>query len=76
MLKKKIKVVPAVIPFPSDDVVWTPDDVAAFLKLANSDAVYELTRKRSKNPLPSRRVGKQIRFSKTEVMAWFYKKVA
>jgi len=60
-----------------DRVVWTPDDVAAFLKLANSDAVYEqLTRKRSKNPLPSRRVGKQIRFSKTEVMAWFYKKVA
>jgi len=27
-------VAPAVIPFPPDDAVWTPEDVAAFLKLA------------------------------------------
>jgi len=38
--------------------------------------VYELTRKRSKNPLPAHRVGKQLRFSKNEVIAWFYKKAA
>jgi hypothetical protein len=33
--------------------------------------VYELTRKRSKHPLPLRRVGKYLRFSRTEIERWW-----
>lgn len=62
----------SVEPIPSHDEIWTVKDVAAFLKLSDADSVYELTRKRSKTPLPARRVGKQIRFSKNQVLVWFY----
>jgi hypothetical protein len=65
------------IPLQSDeDEVWTPGDVASFLKLDNAKKIYELTRTRSKKPLPVHKVGKESRFSKNEVQAWFYGKTA
>lgn len=64
------------ISFPLNDEVWTRENVASFLKLDDPNQVYELTRKRNRHPLPVHRVGKQMRFSKAEVIAWFYEKAA
>ena len=50
--------------------VMTKEEVAAFLQVEPS-TVYELTRKRSRHPLPFRRVGKYLRFSRTEVERWW-----
>jgi len=50
--------------------VMTKEEVAAFLRVEPS-TVYELTRKRSRHPLPFRRVGKYLRFSRTEVERWW-----
>jgi excisionase family DNA binding protein len=48
--------------------VMTKEEVAEFLRVEPS-TVYELTRKRSRHPLPFRRVGKYLRISRTEVSA-------
>ena len=48
----------------------TKEEVAQFLRVEPS-TVYELTRKRSRHPLPFRRVGKYLRFSRTEVERWW-----
>jgi excisionase family DNA binding protein len=50
--------------------VMTKEEVAAFLRVEPS-TVYELTRKRSRHPLPFRRVGKYLRFGRTEVERWW-----
>jgi excisionase family DNA binding protein len=50
--------------------VMTKEEVAAFLRVEPS-TVYELTRKRSRHPLPFRRVGKYLRFSRTEIERWW-----
>ena len=50
--------------------VMTKEEVAQFLRVEPS-TVYELTRKRSRHPLPFRRVGKYLRFSRTEVERWW-----
>lgn len=50
--------------------VMTKEEVAEFLRVEPS-TVYELTRKRSRHPLPFRRVGKYLRFSRTEVERWW-----
>jgi len=50
--------------------VMTKEEVAAFLRVEPS-TVYELTRTRSRHPLPFRRVGKYLRFSRTEVERWW-----
>lgn len=49
-----------------DDNVLTVDDVAALLKIGRN-VVYESV---SRNELPHRRIGKQIRFSRRGVMRW------
>ena len=72
-LQKQAASVPVI---PPNDEVWTREDVAKFLKLDGPKAVYELTRKRNRRPLPVHRVGKQMRFSKVEVVTWFYEKGA
>ena len=54
-----------------DEVVWTHEDVRKFLKLDSVDQIKELTRKRSKRPLPVHKVGKFIRFKKSEIIRWF-----
>lgn len=51
--------------------VWTHEDVRKFLKLDSVGQIKELTRKRTKRPLPCHRVGKYVRFKKSEVVRWF-----
>lgn len=53
------------------DEVWAHEDVRVFLKLDSVDQIKELTRKRTKRPLPCHRVGKYVRFKKSEVIRWF-----
>lgn len=55
----------------SNDEVWAHEDVRKFLKLDSVDQIKELTRKRTKRPLPCHRVGKYVRFKKSEVVRWF-----
>ena len=56
---------------PAVDEVWAHEDVRKFLKLDSVDQIKELTRKRTKRPLPCHRVGKYVRFKKSEVVRWF-----
>jgi hypothetical protein len=56
---------------PAVDEVWAHEDVRKFLKLDSVDQIKELTRRRTKRPLPCHRVGKYVRFKKSEVVRWF-----
>jgi hypothetical protein len=56
---------------PAVDEVWAHEDVRKFLKLDSIDQIKELTRKRTKRPLPCHRVGKYVRFKKSEIVRWF-----
>jgi excisionase family DNA binding protein len=49
--------------------VLTLDEVAARLRVSRR-AIYEKTRKRCANPIPSFRVGKAIRFNWFDVSRW------
>jgi predicted DNA-binding transcriptional regulator AlpA len=49
--------------------ILTPEEVAALLRVAPS-WVYEKSRRRCKDPLPVRRIGKYIRFKKTDIDLW------
>ena len=53
---------------PSD--ILTPEEVAALLRVQPS-WVYEKSRARSRNPLPTHRIGRYLRFSRSEVIQWF-----
>jgi excisionase family DNA binding protein len=64
-LKRSPQLSPAVNP-----EILTPDEVAALLRVAPS-FVYEKTRRRSRDPLPTHRIGKYLRFRRSEVLAWF-----
>jgi len=68
--KPVVPVQPAISRLLSRQDVMTKEEVAAFLQVEPS-TVYELTRKRSRHPLPFRRVGKYLRFSRTEVERWW-----
>lgn len=50
--------------------ILTPQDVAALLRVS-TNWVYEKCRRRSRNPLPAHRVGRYVRFSRSEVLDWF-----
>ena len=57
-----------------DQIIWTVEDVAGFLKMKPS-AVYSLTRNRgqvrSAIPLPVLKIhSKALRFRKSDVMEW------
>ena len=61
-----------VSPVPTLSEVLTVGEVAALLKVPPS-SIYEWTRFRGSNrgtPLPHRKVGKYLRFLRTEVDAW------
>lgn len=53
-----------------------PEVVATLLVLLDRDghpnvaAVYELTRKRARDPLPGLRIGKRLRFRRGDLLAW------
>ncbi len=48
----------------------TPEEVRDLLRLDDVRAVYELTRQRAANPLPSVRIGKYLRFAEADLAAW------
>jgi excisionase family DNA binding protein len=50
--------------------ILTPKNVAALLCVPLS-WVYAKTRKRQRQPLPCHRIGKYLRFTKAEVLAWY-----
>ncbi|PYU46764.1 MAG: hypothetical protein DMG54_02330 [Acidobacteria bacterium] len=66
-----VEISSALSAFPAVDEVWAHEDVRKFLKLDSVDQIKELTRKRTKRPLPCHRVGKYVRFKKSEVVRWF-----
>lgn len=70
MSKKKTVAVPAIAvsPVQHSDVL-TLEDVAAFLRVSNR-WVYEKTRRRCPNPLPTIRIGRYVRFLKPQIDAW------
>ena len=50
--------------------ILTPEEVATLLRVKPS-WVYEKSRTRSRNPLPVHRIGRYLRFRRSEVLAWF-----
>lgn len=50
--------------------ILTPEEVAELLRVQPS-FVYEKCRRRAKNPLPAHRIGKYLRFVRSEVLEWF-----
>lgn len=50
--------------------ILTPDEAAALLRVQPS-FIYERVRRRSKNPIPCHRIGKYLRFRRSEIEAWF-----
>jgi predicted DNA-binding transcriptional regulator AlpA len=66
--KKVLSVVPEIVN-QADPIVLTRSQVADLLQVTPS-CVYELTRRRSKNPLPFFKAGKYIRFEKWAILQW------
>ncbi len=52
-----------------DDVVMTADEVAALLKVGKT-TVYRLVRQPGTQRLPARKVGREWRFLRSEVLSW------
>jgi excisionase family DNA binding protein len=50
--------------------ILTPEEVAVLLRVKPS-FVYEKVRRRSVRPIPCHRIGRYIRFKKSEVLLWF-----
>jgi excisionase family DNA binding protein len=62
-------VVQPAVSIQSSEPILTIEQVAERLQLKPS-TVYELTRRRSRRPLPVLRVGKFLRFRWSEIEAW------
>jgi excisionase family DNA binding protein len=65
--KKKKSSFSVVIPNPQS--ILTGEQVATQLQIS-PDTVYELTRRRCRNPLPFIKVGKYLRFRWSDVERW------
>lgn len=50
--------------------IMTPEQVADLFQVSTS-WLYEKSRKRQRNPLPVHRIGRYLRYSRAEVLAWF-----
>jgi excisionase family DNA binding protein len=50
--------------------ILTPEEVAALLRVS-PNFIYEKCRARQRNPLPAHRIGRYLRFRRSEVLAWF-----
>jgi excisionase family DNA binding protein len=68
-LKNKKDVVEPVVSIQSSEPILTIEQVAERLQLKPS-TVYELTRRRSRRPLPVLRAGKFLRFRWSQIEAW------
>jgi predicted DNA-binding transcriptional regulator AlpA len=55
--------------------ILTPEETAALLRVEVS-WVYSKSRRRQRNPLPVHRIGKYLRYTKSEVLAWFAAQVS
>lgn len=55
---------------PRPEPLWDVDDVVTRLKLSGRSSVYELCRRRARDPLPALRCGKALKFSRPDVEAW------
>jgi excisionase family DNA binding protein len=55
--------------------ILTPEETAALLRV-NPSFIYEKCRRRSRDPLPCHRIGRYLRFRRSEVLAWFDRTVA
>jgi len=62
--------VPAGVPKPIDDPVWTVDDVCAAFKIPKTK-LYSLTMQTGEGTLPRFKIGRDLRFKKSEVTEWF-----
>lgn len=58
-------------PFVTDTLseILTPEELATLLRVTPS-WVNEKTRRRAQNPLPTLRIGRYIRFRRSDVIAW------
>ena len=54
----------------SDDPIWTADDVCAAFKIPKTK-LYSLTMQTGEGSLPRFKVGRDLRFKKSEVIEWF-----
>jgi excisionase family DNA binding protein len=52
--------------------ILTPEEVAALLRVPQS-WIYAKSRRRQRNPLPTYRIGRYLRFSRAAVLAWLEK---
>jgi len=68
-LNKKKEIVQPGIPVTGFEPILTVEQIAGRLQLKPS-TVYELTRRRSRHPLPVLRVGKFLRFRWSEIERW------
>jgi excisionase family DNA binding protein len=50
--------------------ILTPEECAVLLRVQPS-FIYEKCRRRSRDPLPCHRIGRYLRFRRSEVLAWF-----
>ncbi len=60
---------PVIISASASEPLWTREEAAAYLRIKPA-TIYQLTRKRSRIPLPYLPCGKFMRFRKTEIDRW------
>lgn len=67
--KSVVAVAPSVLPVVDPSQILTPDELAERLKVSER-WVYEKSRRRCQNPLPTIRIGRYLRFDWGVVSAW------
>jgi excisionase family DNA binding protein len=67
---KTVKLTPDVCLVATTPEIITPGECAALLRV-NESWIYEKCRTRQRNPLPAHRIGRYLRFRRSEVLAWF-----
>jgi excisionase family DNA binding protein len=50
--------------------ILTPEETAELLRVSLT-WLYEKSRRRQRNPLPVHRIGRYLRYRRTEVLQWF-----
>jgi len=77
MQKKNFQIMSSNLPSSEEDStisnspLWNIDDVAGFLNV-NKTKIYALTRETGKDSIPRFKIGKHLRFDRSEIVAWLY----
>ena len=58
------------IPDQEEDEILTPDELAEFFKIPKSK-IYQMTMKTGPGSIPRFKVGRDLRFKRSEVVPWF-----